>query len=181
MPERDGRKLAEMLEAGIELFLDATDGRPADDPLRWHGDMTLSCATTTCTLLGEQLLHGWDIAQTLHVPWDIGAAAARLVIAGVAPIFEIRVNRGGGVEVEAEYELAVEGGPRLYALFRHGKLGLSTSPSGTVDCRLGGDAVTWLLALYGRVPWDELLDAGTISAGGDAGLAAKFKSQLRNP
>jgi uncharacterized protein (TIGR03083 family) len=181
MPERDGRELARMLEAGIELFLDATEGRSADDPLRWHGDMTLSCATTTCTLLGEQLLHGWDIAQTLHVPWDVGAGPARLVITGVAPIFEIRVNRGGGVEVEAEYELAVEGGPHLYALFRHGKLSISTSPSGTVDCRLGGDPVTWLLALYGRVPWDELLDAGTITAGGDAGLAAKFKSQLRNP
>jgi SCP-2 sterol transfer family. len=104
-----------------------------------------------------------------------------LVIAGVAPIFELRVNRGGGVEVEAEYELAVEGGPRLFASFRQGKLSISTSASGTVDCRLGGDPVTWLLALYGRVPWGELLDTGTITYGGDAELAVKFKSQLRNP
>ncbi len=180
MPERDGRKLAEMLEAGIEVFLDATDGRSADDRLRWHGDLTLSCATTTCTLLGEQLLHGWDIARTLQAPWDIGAAAARLVIAGVAPIFELR-NRDGDPDVEAGYELAVEGGPRLFAWFRHGKLSISNSPSGTVDCRLGGDPVTWLLALYGRVPWEELLDTGNITGDGDGELAVRFKSLLRNP
>lgn len=181
MPERDGRKLAEMLEAGIEVFLDATEGRSADDRLRWHGDITLSCATTTCTLLGEQLLHGWDIAQTLHAPWDIGAAAARLVIAGVATIFEVR-NRDGNAEVEVEYELAVEGGPRLFALFRHGKLGISTSPSGSVDCRLAGDPVTWLLALYGRAPWDELLEAEAVTvSGSNPELAVQFKRLLRNP
>jgi uncharacterized protein (TIGR03083 family) len=181
MPVRDGRKLAEMLEAGIELFLDATEGR-ADDRLRWHGDLTLSCATTTCTLLGEQLLHGWDIAQTLHVPWEIGPAAARLVIAGVVPIFELRVNRSGGAEIEAEYELAVEGGPQLFALFRHGRLSIGNAATGTVDCRLGGGPVTWLLALYGRVRWDELLSTGKITVGGgDAELAARFKGQLRNP
>lgn len=180
MPERDGRKLAEMLEAGIEVFLDATDGRSADDRLRWHGDMTLSCVTTTCTLLGEQLLHGWDIAQTHHAPWDIGPAAARLVIAGVAPIFELR-NRDGDPEVEAEYELDVDGGPRLFALFRHGKLRISPSPSRTADCRFGGDPVTWLLALYGRVPWDHLLDSGKITGEGDGDLAARFKALLRNP
>jgi uncharacterized protein (TIGR03083 family) len=182
MPERDGRKLAEMLEAGVELFLEATREMSADDPLRWHGDMTLSCATTTSTLLGEQLLHGWDIAQTLHVPWDIGAGGARLVIAGVAPIFELRVNRSGGAEIEAEYELDVEGGPHLFASFRHRRLSINASPSGAVDCVLGGDPVTWLLALYGRVPWDELLAAGTVTVeAGDPELAAKFKGQLRNP
>jgi uncharacterized protein (TIGR03083 family) len=182
MPERDGGKLAEMLEAGIEVFLDATEGRSADHPLRWHGDLTLSCATTTCTLLGEQLLHGWDIARTIHAPWEIDADAARLVIAGVAPIFELRANRAGGANIEAGYELAVDGGPRLFASFAHGRLTLDTSPSGAVDCRLRGDPLTWLLALYGRVPWNEVLAAGKVTvAGGDPELAAKFKGQLRNP
>jgi uncharacterized protein (TIGR03083 family) len=181
MPERDGHKLADMLEAAIGVFLDATQGRSADHPLRWHSGLTLSCAATTCTLLGEQLLHGWDIARALDAPWEIGADAARLVIAGVAPLFEFR-NRNGDAEAEVEYELAVDGGPHLFASFRHGRLSINTSPSGAVDCRLGGDPVTWLLALYGRVPWDELLAAGKVTVdGGDAELAAKFKSQLRSP
>jgi uncharacterized protein (TIGR03083 family) len=181
MPERDGHKLAEMLEAGIELFLDATEGRSADEPLRWHGNLTLSCATTTWTLLAEQLLHGWDIARTLHAPWEIGADDARLVIAGVAPIFELR-NWDSDARVEAEYELDVEGGPHLFAMFRQGKLTIGTQSSGMADCRLGGDPVTWLLALYGRTPWEELLDTGKVARGGrDSELAVKFKSLLRNP
>ncbi len=182
MPERDGAKLADMLAAGIGDFLNVTRGRSADHPLRWHGPLTLSCATTTCTLLGEQLLHGWDIAGTVHAPWDLDPDAARLVIAGVAPLFELRTNRGGGVRIEAGYELDVAGGPRLFAWFRDGRLRFDTSPSGAVDCRLGADPVTWLLALYGRVPWDEVLAAGQVTvAGGETALAAQFKSQLRNP
>ena len=158
----------------------ADTGRHVGFPGRLGG-RARSCATTTCTLLAEQLLHGWDIAQTIRVPWDIGLGDARLVIAGVAPIFELR-NRDGRAEVEVEYELAVEGGPHLFALFRHGKLGISTSPSGAVDCRLGGDPVTWLLALYGRAPWNDLLDSGKITVdGGDAELAVEFKRLLRNP
>ena len=76
----------------------------------------------------------------------------------------------------------MEGGPHLFALFRHGKLSISTSPSGAVDCRLSGDPVTWLLAPYGRVPWDDLLDTGKITVnGGDPELAVEFKRLLRNP
>ena len=181
MPERDGRRLAEMLRDGIERFLDATGGRSAADALRWHGGLTLSCAATTCTLLGEQLLHGWDIAGTANASWQIGPDWARLVIAGVAPIFELR-NRHGDATVDLEYELAVEGGPRLFVTFRHGKLAIRPAASGPVDCRLAGDPVSWVLALYGRLPWEELLDAGRITVvGGDAGAAPAFKHLLRNP
>lgn len=181
MPERDGHKLAEMLEAATALFLEVTGGRAADDSLRWHGDLTLSCATTTCTMLGEQLLHGWDIAVTTDFGWDIGAGDARLVVAGVAPILELR-NRNGDPGVDVQYELDVEGGPHLFAAFRDGTLALRPSPSGPVHCALSGDPVTWLLSVYGRVPWDEVLRTGRITVRrGDAALAARFKRLLLNP
>jgi uncharacterized protein (TIGR03083 family) len=181
MPERDGDKLAAMLESGIELFLEATDGYAADDPVRWHSGMTVPCATITCFLLVEQLIHGWDIARATDAPWTIPPDAARLVIAGVGPFLAFAVNREAAAQVEGEYELSVDGGPRFFANCRYGGLTIGTSPTGNVDCRLSGDPVSWLLALWGRVSWSELLADGKITVDGSATLAAKFKSLLRDP
>ena len=181
MPERNGHKLAAMLESGIGLFLDATAGYDADDAVRWHSDMSVPCATITSFLLVEQLLHGWDIARAAGAPWTIPPDAARLVIAAVGPFLAFAVDREAAATVEGEYELSIDGGPRFYALCRFGGLTIGTAPTGTVDCRLSGDPVTWVLALWGRVPWDEVLASGKIAVDGSAALAARFKSLLRDP
>jgi uncharacterized protein (TIGR03083 family) len=181
MPERNGDKLAAMLESGIDLFLEATDGYGADDPVRWHSDMTLPCATITCFLLVEQLIHGWDIARAADLPWTIPPDAARLVIAGVGPFLAFAVDREAAAAVEGEYELSVDDGPRFFALCRYGGLTIGTAPTGTVDCHLSGDPVNWLLGLWARVPWNELLADGRITATGSTTLAAKFKGLLRDP
>jgi uncharacterized protein (TIGR03083 family) len=181
MPERDGDKLAAMLESGVELFLDATAGYGAEDPVRWHSDMMLPCATITSFLLVEQIVHGWDIAGAISAPWTIPPDSARLVIAAVGPFLAFAVDREAAADVQGEYELSIDGGPRFFAACRCGGLTIGTSPTGTVDCRLSGDPVTWLLALWGRLPWAELLADGRITAEGDPTLAARFKSLLRDP
>lgn len=181
MPERDRDKLAAMLESGIGLFLEATAGYGADDPVRWHSDMLLPCATMTSFLLVEQLIHGWDIARAAGAPWTIPPVAARLVIASVGPFLAFAVDREAAASVEGEYELSVDGGPRFFALCRFGGLTIGSAPNGTVDCRLSGDPVTWVLALWGRVPWNELLASGKITVDGSSALASRFKSLLRDP
>lgn len=84
--------------------------------------------------------------------------------------------------VDATYELAVRGGPCVMARFRDGTGSIDPSENGPVDCRLSGDPVGWLPALYGRVGWEELLRAGRVTVtDGDATLGAGFKRLLRNP
>jgi len=41
--------------------------------------------------------------------------------------------------------------------FCNDTLSIDPSEPGPVDCRLSGDPVAWLLALYGRVGWEEIL------------------------
>jgi uncharacterized protein (TIGR03083 family) len=182
MSERDGRKLGARLEQGIIVFLAATKGRAAQDLLPWHGGRSLPCATLTCLRLGEQLVHGYDIAGALGVPWPIDAEAARLVIQGVSPVLPGLVNGDAACNVRATYELAVRGGPRIAARFNDGTLTLGAADDGPVDCCLSGDPVAWLLALYGRSAWEDLMRTGAVAVtGGDAVLGAAFKHLLRNP
>jgi uncharacterized membrane protein len=70
----------------------------------------------------------------------------------------------------------------VVARFRDGTVSIDPSENGPIDCQLSGDPVSWLLALYGRVSWEELLRTGRVTvAGGDAALSAGFKRLLRNP
>lgn len=67
---RGARQLGADLQLGIDAFLNATEGRAAEDLLPWHQG-PLPCATMTGLLIGEQLLHGYDIAQVLSAEWTI--------------------------------------------------------------------------------------------------------------
>jgi hypothetical protein len=181
MAERDSHQLGVELQLGIDAFLDATGGRTAEDLLPWH-QQSLSCGTMTCLLIGEQLLHGYDMAQTLGAEWIIEAESARLAVQAVLPLLPILVDSEAAKGVDATYELAVHGGPCVIARFRDGTGSIDPSENGPIDCQLSGDPVAWLLALYGRVGWEELLRTGQVTVtDGDADLGAGFKRLLRNP
>ncbi len=173
MAERDSHQLGAEFQLGICAFLDATEERAAEDLLTWHGRSLSSCATMTGLLIGEQLLHGYDIAQALDAEWPIETEPARLVVQAVLPLLPALVDSEAAKGVNATYELAVRGGPRVMARFRDGTGSIDPLENGPVDCRFSGDPVAWLLALYGRVDWEELLRTGRVTVtDGDAALGA---------
>jgi SCP-2 sterol transfer family len=136
----------------------------------------------TGLLIGEQLLHGYDIAQTLGAEWPIGEEPARLTVQAVLPTLPALVDGEAAKSVDAAYEPAVDGGPRVMARFRHGAGSIGPPEGAAIDCQLSGDPVAWLLALYGRVGWEQLLHTGRVKVTiGDAVLGGTFKKLLRNP
>ncbi|MGH3768867.1 MAG: SCP2 sterol-binding domain-containing protein [Pseudonocardiaceae bacterium] len=169
------------LHIGIDAFLHATEDRDAGDLLPWHQGR-LPCATMTGLLMGEQLLHGYDIAQTLGAEWPIEPEPARLTLQALLDVLPAFVVSETAKGVDATYELTVDGGPQVVARFRDGALSLSAVDSEAVDCRLSGDPATWLLGLYGRAGWEQLLHSQRVTVtDGDAALGAGFKQLLRNP
>lgn len=185
MPQGAGQLGAD-LRLGIDAFLTTTESRAAEDLLPWHQG-PLPCATMTGLLIGEQLLHGYDIAQTLGAEWHIGDEPARLTVQAVLPILPALVDGEAAKSVDTTYELAVDGGPRVLARFRDGAVIISPVIIGApedadIDCRLSGDPVAWLLALYGRADWEQLLCTGRVKVTiGDAVLGDAFKQLLHNP
>lgn len=178
--QRDRPALDTELQLGIDAFLDATEGRTAEDLLPWHVG-SLSCASMTGLLLGEQLLHGYDMAQTLDAEWPIEAEPARLVVEAWLPLLPRLVDSAAVEGIAVSYELIVDGGPSVIARFCDG-VSIDLSEDGPVDCRLSGDPISWLLALYGRVGWENLLRTGGVKMTyGDTALGAGFKRLLRNP
>jgi hypothetical protein len=184
--ERDLRRLADMLEQTAASYLAvATDIEAMDASERvavlTADGLVLEPAVMTCLLLGEQLVHGLDIARAGRRPWSIGRDDALLVIPAVlslAPKY-LRPSRTKGLNIS--FEIRMRGGCRYRMAIANGT-GVVTVAGERADCVITADPVTFLLIGTGRVPQLPQLLRGRLRAGGrKPWLAAKFGTLLASP
>src|SRR4051794_6801792 len=112
IPERDMTRLADLLEQAALTYLAVA---PSTDPtaeIATPNGLVIAPSTMTCLLLGEQLVHGLDVARSAGVQWPVSAEDALLVLPGVLSIAPqyLRASRAAGLR--ASYELRMRGGPR---------------------------------------------------------------------
>lgn len=181
--ERDLRRLADMLEETAANYLAVASAIDTSDGVAvLTGDgLVLEPAVMTCLLLGEQLVHGLDIARAGHRPWSIGRDDALLVIPAVvslAPRY-LRPSRTKGLNIS--FEVRMRGGSRYRMAITDGT-GVVTAAGEKADCVITADPVTFLLIGVGRIPqWPQLL-RGRLRAGGrKPWLAGKFGTLLASP
>jgi putative sterol carrier protein len=183
IPERDLRRLAGMLEETAASYLavaSAIDTSERFAVLTADG-LVLEPAVMTCLLLGEQLVHGLDIARAGHRPWSIDRDDALLVIPAVlslAPKY-LRPSRTTGLNIS--FELRMRGGCRYRVAIIDGT-GVVTVAGEKADCVITADPVTFLLIGLGRIPQFPQLLRGKLRAGGrKPWLAGKFGALLASP
>jgi hypothetical protein len=76
--ERDPAVLADQLGTAIRRILAATEHTAPQMPVRWLGDALVPVAGVLAHLVNELLVHGWDIARVLRVPWPMPEEHAAL-------------------------------------------------------------------------------------------------------
>jgi uncharacterized protein (TIGR03083 family) len=179
-PTRDPPALADLLDAAVAKFVAATERARGDEPIAWHLGYVLPISAMTALLVGEMLLHGYDVARATRRPWSIAAAHARYALAGLAAVLPLAVDAEAARGVTVAYEIRVRGGPRFVCRFDRGSLAVEPAGAGSVDCRLTVEPVAYLLLAYGRTsPWPAIL-RGQVRAGGrKPWLAFGFQRLLR--
>lgn len=183
--ERDPKALAHLVLERTEEFLSATANRSGSERVAtpWYGvGVSLSLATASAILLGEQLLHGYDIARTVKRAWPINADDARLVVAAVTSMMPLAVNLEAAAGVEATYDIGVRGGPRFFVRVDKGAVKIESSKAEAVDCHISADPVALALVAYGRVSqWGPIAKGKLLTWGRRPWLAFRFKSLFFNP
>jgi putative sterol carrier protein len=187
--ERDPRRLADMLEQTVASYLAVATDIEATDTLATSeraailtaDGLVLEPAVMTCLLLGEQLVHGLDIARAAHQPWTIDPDDALLVIPAVLSLAPKYLKRSRTKDLNISFELRMRGGCRYRMAITNGT-GVVTAAGEKADCVITADPVTFLLLGLGRVPQFTQLLRGRLRAGGrKPWLAAKFGTLLANP
>jgi hypothetical protein len=186
VPERDMRRLADLLEKTAANYLAAAAHISAIEAshrveLLTADGLVLEPAVMTGLLLGEQLVHGLDIARATHRPWSIEPDDALLVIPAVLSLVPKYLRPSRTKNANISYELRLHGAPRYRLAIADGK-GVVTVAGKKADCVITADPVTFLLLGLNRVPQLPQLLRGKMRAGGrKPWLAAKFGTLLESP
>jgi hypothetical protein len=140
--------------------------------------LVLEPAVMTCLLLGEQLVHGLDIARATHRPWNIGRDDALLVIPAILSITPNYLRPSRTRDLGVSFELRMRAG-RRYRLVIDNGAGFVTGAGQKADCVITADPVAFLLVGFGRVPqWSQLIRGKMLAGGRKPWLAAKFGTLL---
>ena len=116
---------------------------------RFHGGERVPADSALGILLGELVVHGWDIAAAAGRPWPIEPGDVELIVEGVEPILLGWVDRDRARGLTATYELRLRGQRTHLWSFRSGRLEVGAGPA-RPDVRISADPATLLLVLYKR-------------------------------
>jgi hypothetical protein len=181
VPERNLHRLADLLEAAADSYLNAAVDADPNVEIATPNGLVIGPSTMATLLLGEQLIHGLDISRTARIPWPIAAADAFLVIPGVlsvAPQY-LRPQRAAGVHIS--FELRMRGGPS-YRLAVDDGTAVVTAAGEKADCVITADPIAFLLLGYGRISQLSPVLRGQLRPGGrKPWLAMKFGTLLSSP
>src|SRR5262249_21847824 len=142
-PERDPAALAEAVGTQVEEYLATASRRAADEPTTVSNGVSMTTDMMTAALLGEQLLHGWDIAHAAGQPWSMPRDESLYVIAGVVSMVPDYLDRERARGRHVSYELRMRGGPRYRVVIDDGTA--KVTPAGErVDCVISADPAAFL-------------------------------------
>lgn len=173
--ETDPTKLAFLLEDSAARFLAALRGQQGGQIVVWHVGLQVDLNTLVGLLLGEVLLHGYDVATACSSSWPMSPDEVALVLAAYAPFYEYNVNTERTRGLTVAFEIELRGVARVVVRFVDGRYSLEPAGGGLVDCVISADPVAWLLVGSGRLDRWPAIALGLIEAGGDRPeLAAGF-------
>ncbi len=185
VPERDPVTLGRLLREAADGFLSASAGLPAGHPVStpWYGDgETLDLGDATALLLGEQLVHGRDLALSLRHPWPISRAEALMVVPAAAAMMPKAIRVEATRDLDLTFAFHLRGGPDFAVRVARGAAHLEARALRPADCHLNFDPQSFLLVGYGRMtPWAAVARGGALAYGRRPWLAFRFKSMFHDP
>ena len=166
-------------------FLDETGGLDPAAPVAtpWYGEgASVSVAAATALLLGEQLMHGRDLARAFGLPWPITRPDATLVLEAFRAMVPIALNPATAGHLTAAYELRVGPGVRFVVRLADGRATVEESVGQAVDCRVAADPVALLLVGYGRMTqWRAIARGWLVAWGRRPWLGPRFPGLFYTP
>ena len=182
IPEAGAEKVASLLTDAVAGLLEATANRSGHQPVQFHAGVSLDLAALVCISLGEQLLHGYDIATALGAPWPIRPGHADLVIHGYGPYYESVVDPEMARGVTASFGIDLRGGSSFAVRFNDGAYRLEPPRSGPVDSAISADPVAFLLMWSGRMTlWEAIALNLYVADGQGSRLGLHFMELFEYP
>lgn len=180
VPERNVHRLAGQLEQAVADYLAVAATIDTGLPILTPNGLVVDPSTMSALLLGEQLIHGLDIARAANRMWTISAEDALLVVPAVLTVAPSYL-RPSQAHQRISFELRMRGGARYRMAVADGSAAV-TGADTHADCTITADPVSFLLVGFGRVsPASAVLRGRLLPGGRKPWRAMKFGSLLAAP
>jgi hypothetical protein len=186
--DREPAAVADLLRSQVAQLLRVTADHDPSSTIDWIGGSRLTPPGVLSHLLNELLIHGWDIAHALGVPWSMSASESAaffdhflvgLATTGHGHLLDTDRPPAPG-PIAVRFRSRTSGAVTL--VLRDGRLTVG-EPTDAVDVRISYDPVTFNLMLFGRVSKAKAILSGNvlIVGGRRPWLLPKFLQTVRVP
>jgi hypothetical protein len=176
---------ARAITDGADAFLAATANLPTGQavPTPWYGEReSLTVAEATCLLLGEQVMHGYDIAKAVGRKYPIGKHDALLIFEAARQMMPKYADPAAIGDVSTTYELRLGRSDRFVVRIAGGAAAVEPVAGQRIDCHVLAEPVAMLLLAYGRInQWQAIATAKMITWGTKPWMAFRFASFFSHP
>lgn len=181
-PERQARKLADLLLESTRRFIEEAGAYPDDHRTGFHFGGTVSLTCLACFALNHLLAHAVQVARGLGAPIPIDSREARLAIHGLVPVLPLVFDPTRARGARARVDLRVRGGPRFALHVEGGRLTVEPASGGRFDCRVSADPVAFFLVANGlESQWGPIARGKLVAWGRAPWVALGLKGWLPNP
>jgi uncharacterized protein (TIGR03083 family) len=183
LPSRDVVTLAVQLRASIAELAALLDRfGDAQPTFRFHGGQQLTADVSLGILLGELVVHGWDIAQTVSKPWPIDPGHVELIQQGLTPILPGWLDPQRARDHTGAYEVRLRRQGMHRFSFRDGALTMNPPGPWRPDVVVSADPAAFLLVVYKRrSQWPAILTGRLVAWGRKPWLALSFADRFHQP
>lgn len=181
--DRSPQVLVERIQKAVGELTDAVSSQDGNPRIPWHTGLPVPLSTVPALMVGEAMIHGYDIARAhgrqWHIPTRWAETILRGMVQGISPYFLPEQAVG----LHADIEVRIRGS-QTRALFgvADEKLQIAEPGNARADCYVSGEPKALLLLLYGRTsPLRPALTGRVVAWGRKPWLALRFPGLFRNP
>jgi uncharacterized protein (TIGR03083 family) len=149
--ERNPKSIADRLDSVTTELVTALERWSWDEMVEWHGGIKVPVWMVPSILIGECLVHGFDIAKADGKSWSIPRDEAVVALAGASELVPYYVDEQATSDLDACFEIRLRGGPTMYLIFDRGRGRVEADTDRRIDVRMTVDPATYLLVGYKRI------------------------------
>jgi len=181
--DRTPQALVERIRAAVRQLTTAVDSRDAGSRIPWHTGLLVPISTVPALMVGEAMIHGYDIARTLGRQWSIPTGWAETTLRGMLQGIPLYYLPERAAALRAQIEIRLRG-TQTRALFSvaNGELRIVETGGARADAHISGEPTALLLFLYGRTGSLRPAVTGRVFVWGRKPLVAlRFPGLFRKP
>jgi uncharacterized protein (TIGR03083 family) len=175
-------EIADAIEGAAQRFLARVRSIDGDPIVPYVGGIPIASSCVVATVLGEVLVHGYDIALATGAPWDIDSHGAALTLKGISAITVHFVDTDKARGFRARFDIGLRHETHMHYVFDDGTMTIEEPSDVPVDVHISADPPTLLLMGYGRIgPVKPALTGKLVAWGRKPWLSMKMATLIRNP